>query len=364
MSGQPTSGDTRALAESLAPGCWPTSDDAAMREVVSSLAVLRGRLEHIAADLATAFRDVEGGAGRFTRAILDGRDRLVGGEDAVLTTTARAMATAADTVEAFADLTATARLRVELVTAITDRDRMIGALAASLGDDTPAVRAASAGRMALTAAGDEYTEQSGALTLERSDPVASGAGDHTDDRAGSAAAATSGMMPMGGFAGLGAAAAGAGAGAGAAVRRVAAGARSDHDAEPGEAPELTRAEYDALARRAAAVQASLPGAVGSWVQIAVGVGEHPETGRMVVIGTSDPVPYLRRGMSIRTGEELVGDGRAPEIALLHHMQNSGAIPLAVATASPPSAHSRAVIAASGAALVATASRSSRDATGP
>ncbi|GAB24620.1 hypothetical protein GOPIP_070_00990 [Gordonia polyisoprenivorans NBRC 16320 = JCM 10675] len=360
MSGQPWSGDTRALAESLVPGCWPTTDDATLRQVATALAALRERLEHIAADLASAYRDVEGGDGRFTRAILAGREHLVGGEDAALPATARAVAAAADTVEAFADLTAAARLRVELVTAITDRDQMLGALAAALGDDTSAVRAASAGRMALTAAGDEYTEQSSALV--QADPLAAGGGEHTDDRTGSSAGATSGMMPMGGFAGLGAAAAGAGVGA--AARRVPAGPRTGPDAESDEPPELTRAEYDALARRAAALHMSLPGAVGSWVQVAVGVGEHPQTGRTVVIATSDPVPYLRRGMSIRSGEELVGDGRAPEIALLHHMQSSGVTPLAVASASPPSAQARAAIAASGAALVAAAARSSRGVAGP
>ncbi|RPA58337.1 hypothetical protein EF294_15905 [Gordonia oryzae] len=359
MSGQPSSADTRALAESLVPGCWPTTDDATLGHVASGLAALRERLDHLAADLAAAFRDVDGGDGRFTHAILAGRDRLVGDEEAALPTTARAVAAAADAVEAFADLTVAARLRIELVAAITGRDQMLGELAAALGDDTHAVRAATAGRMALTAAGDEYTEQSG--TLVRADPAGPGGGGHTDEGTGSSASATSGMMPMAGFAGLGAAAAGAGLGS--AVRRVPAGPRTGSDGEADEPPELTRAEYDALARRAAALHMSLPGAVGSWVQIAVGVGEHPQTGRTVVIATSDPVPYLRRGMSIRSGEELVGDGRVPEIALVHHMQNSGVIPLAVASASPPSAQARAAIAASGAAQVASASRSSNGVAG-
>lgn len=340
-----------AQAEAIVAGCRPTSDAAAVAEIGTRLHALADRLSEMATDVAMLFRGLDAGEGRFYRAALEGGDRLLGvaaheagGRDALwepqtgsagphvgLLGASTAMRDAAVALTRFANLTASTQQRVDLIAAIADRDRMLGDLAASLGDDTLAVTAASAGRLALTAAGDDYADQSADAAS-----------------ADSTSAATSGMMPMAGFAGLGSAAMAAG---GAATTGGRSTRRRDGESEAGltdhEPRELTRGECAALAARVSAVQASLAGGASSWVQIALGVGEHPRTGRVMVFGTSDPVPYVRVGMTLRLGEQLAGDGRDPEIALLDHMARAGVVPMAVASSRPPSPAARAVLVAAG-----------------
>ncbi|MGC4932579.1 hypothetical protein ACLQ3C_02695 [Gordonia sp. DT30] len=333
--------DARTLVEQSVPGCWPTSDDEALRAVAAGLDGLGRRVQEIARDIEAMHRDVECSVGRFPRAVLDGRDRLLGaGAEGLSGLVDELTAMAAGTV-AFADLTVTARHRVELIAAIVDRDRLLGEIGAALGDDTLAVRAASAGRLALTAAGDDYAEQSADTAAAHQS-----AGDHDGQVGAPAGAATSAMMPMAGFAGMGAAAAGAGAAGGRAIRAASA-ERTQMGIDDDEPPELTRAECDAIMRRAAAVQASLPDDVASWVQTAVGVGDDRQNGRIVVVATSDPVPYLRVGMVLRAAEELVGDGRDPQVAVLDHMMRAGLVPLAVASTQPPTPAARAALADAG-----------------
>jgi hypothetical protein len=322
--------DLRRIAEELAPDRWPDTDVIAIGELAQRLAGLAARLVAVANTVETVHRDHRIGSGAFDQATLDTATRLAND----VTGTAGGLAVSATTLAAFANLTTTTRQKMAVVATIADRDRLLGMIGSAVGDDTPAVRAASAGRAAMTAASDDYADEA----------AAHGAAATTTDDPQHPAAATSGMMPMGGLGAMGVGAVGVGA-----VGATAAAGRNRR--EPGtdddEPLELTRAEHDDLVRYARTLAADLDGRAGGWVQVAVGIGHDRAQGRARVVGTSDPVPYLRVGMRVRTTDELAGDGRAPEIAVVDHLRARGYEPIAVASPSTPSAAARAVLATAG-----------------
>ncbi|MFZ2238909.1 MAG: hypothetical protein WAV90_05125, partial [Gordonia amarae] len=75
-----------------------------------------------------------------------------------------------------------------------------------------------------------------------------------------------------------------------------------------------------------------------WVRMSVGVGCTPARELVEVVGTSDPVAYLRTGITIGSGEHLAGSPRGSEFAIAEHLEAMGARPLAVASAHPVPAH--------------------------
>ncbi|MEP9391595.1 hypothetical protein ABLE92_04285 [Gordonia sp. VNQ95] len=325
--------DLRRIAEELAPDRWPDTDVIAIGELAQRLAGLAARLRAVANTVETVHHVHRIGAGAFDQATIDTAARLA--DDA--TGTAGGLAVSATTLAAFADLTTRTRQKMAVVATIADRDRLLGMIGSAVGDDTPAVRAASAGRAAMTAAGDDYADEAAAHGTAATTTA-------TTDDPQHPAAATSGMMPMGGLGTMGVGAVGVGAvGAAAAAGRN----RREPGTDDDEPPELTRAEHEDLVRYARTLAADLDGRAGGWVQVAVGIGHDRAQGRATVVGTSDPVPYLRVGMRVRTTDEVAGDGRAPEIAVVDHLRARGYEPIAVASPSTPSAAARAVLATAG-----------------
>ena len=186
--------------------------------------------------------------------------------------------------------------------------------------------AASAGRYALSAAGDEYTERAGDAghsavpwdnTVHSDNAVLR---DEAEQRTDSTPpAATSGMMTAGGFAGLGA----MGVAAGGALQGVSAvGGRSS-------GPDIDPAW---LIERAALLQTSLPSPFSEWMRVAIGVGTDADGGQVRVVATSDPQPYQRPGFAIAHSELLAGDGGPPEYAIVAEMARAGLTPVIVASA--------------------------------
>lgn len=344
--------DLRGVAEALAPGRWPTTDEHGVHAVAQRLAELVARLHGIAADVVAVHDAHPIGDGAFHRAVhADGGDRRGGAEfsrdpefggdaERGLRAVARDLDAAVTAVHDFADATVRARERMTLVAAIADRDRLVGEVTALLGDGTRRVQAAAAGRLALVAAGEEYAEDASAAAAQFGTTHGGTIHDaRPDPDTAMTGGASGGLMPMGGPA----AAAGAFGVGMVAGRALASGRVAD-----GAPPTLTRSEGEFLLRRATALQDALDAREATWVQVAVGIGTGPEGARLVVVGTSDPVPYLRIGLRLQDTEELAGDGRAPEIAVLDHLTARGMVPLAVASPQMPTTDARAMLAAAGA----------------
>lgn len=334
----PADGDLRALAERLAPGVWPTADIPALRDFAARCRALAARITDLTEATATAHRDRLTGSGRFVDAVAESAARLADHPATGLTPAARHVASLGTALDAYADASAAAVDDLTMIAAVADRDRLAGEVAASLGDDSARVMAASAGRMALTAAGDDYSGAAGDAG------TAGGTGD--DDRGSQGApppAATSAMMPMGGLGGamgaMGAMGALGGVGVAAHLHRRGGGGTGD--------TELDRGDADWLELRARQLQASLPPPFDEWVRTAVGVGSGPDGARIVVIATSDPQPYQRPGLDIRPGEILAANGRPPEVAVLESVTQRGGTILGVAAALPAPAEARAALVSSG-----------------
>lgn len=326
----PTPPEIRALAEELAPGRWPTADVTALRESAKRCRDIAARLGAVADTIVAAHRthDVSGGAGAFHDATVHAGARITAADTDLAHTIGRLEA-AAVAAEAYADTAVEAHNEMTVIASIADRERVRADLLASLGDGSAQVVAAGAGRMALTAAGDDYTD--------RADDA--GRRDHADQQP--TPAATSGMMPFSALGGL--AAAGAG---------MIAGTRA---AGPGDSDAgLDDADADWLRRRAEQLQASLPSAVAGFVRMAVGIGRCADGSRAVVVGTSDPHPYERPGLELGAGEVLAGNGRAAELAVLDHMAHVGAQPQAVAAATPMAPDTVAALGATGTEVFAPA----------
>lgn len=301
----PVPPEIRALADELAPGRWPTADVATLYESAARCRRLATRLAAVVAELDAAHRRGSGGSGQFREGLDAGYRDIVASSDSALARTAERLQSAADSLERYAEAAVATHNDMTVIASVADRERLRGDLMASLGDDSARVVAAGAGRMALTAAGDDYTDQ------------ATDAGRHDGDHP---PAATSGMMP---FSALGPIAAGAGVLAGS--HAAAAGAESS---------EMSVTDAEWLQRRAAALQSALPASVTGWVRMAVGVGRGPDGARTLVVGTDECYPYERDGVGIGAAETLVGDGQAAELAIIDHMARHGIRCQAIAAATP------------------------------
>ncbi|OZG26779.1 hypothetical protein BH683_023075 [Williamsia sp. 1138] len=255
-----------------------------------------------------------------TRAVsgaIDGQTAVAA--DAVGASTVRALhasaekvSSIAEVVRAYADAVEQTRQRLAVVAAIADRELLAGTLlAAATGDTTPLAGAEhfAARTMAATAAElDRHAAQ-----------ISQGAVEETSAEHGQ----QSGGMPMtpgAMMAPMGAALAGIAAG-----RAVAAAG----DSQPSDADLIM------LRARAAVLSATQPPEVAPWIRVAVGLGVDPNGRRTVVVGTSEPAGYLRPGVAPEPHEVVVGDGRAPELAILGYFRDAELVPLAVCAASPP-----------------------------
>ncbi|MEO9327733.1 hypothetical protein [Gordonia aurantiaca] len=313
----------RQIAEELVPGIWPTSDVDALREAARRARALAESVERVADLVLSATRlYAASAAGEFGRSVVASLTGLADSAPESLPTVAAHLQVMASSLDRYADVVAETEEQMTAIALIADRDRLHAEVLAAVGDDSRLVSAASAGRMALTAAGDEYTDRAA----------------EAGQAAGSTPppAATAGMMPfapmMGALGAAGAMAAGAGSAVGAATRL------------PGESGP---GDLGWLRRRADAVQASVPANIAGWFRTAVGVGLGARGRRVVVVGTSDPQPYQRPGLDLADDEGLTANGRAPELAVVEHMRNSGITPKAVAAATPMDSSTVAALQAAG-----------------
>ncbi|KAF0970639.1 hypothetical protein [Gordonia sp. YY1] len=310
----------RRIADELAPGVWPGADPVSLREAARRARALAESVERVtdvvvSATAAYASPAIGGVAveGEFGDALVDRLAQITGAGPQSLPHVAGRLRVMAASLETFADVVVETEQQMTTIALVADRDRSRAEVFAEVGDDSWRVSASSAGRLALTAAGDDYTQ--------RSEEAGQSAG-------GAPPAATSGMMPfapMGALGGAGALGAGLGAaGLGAAIG--AAGSRTDRD--------TTGGDLTWLRRRAENLQASVPPAIAGWFRTSVGVGVGARGRRVVVVGTNDPQPYQRAGLELADDEALTANGRAPELAIVEHMTASGITPTAIAAATP------------------------------
>nr|WP_081637184.1 hypothetical protein [Gordonia terrae] len=298
--------EAERIAERLAPGTWPTADTVALRDSAQRARELADALDGLAGAVASAtdsYTGDEGAAGRFHQAVVDGLGRSAAADLPGAADRLRALGTSLD---AYARTVTETRQQMSVIALIADRDVRRAEVNSAIGDDTWRVEAASTGRMALTAAGDDHTERSGEAGQSAGAP-----------------AATSGMMPMmplGAMGAAGAVAAGVGGLAGAA-------ARTGRDG-------VGAADLTWLRARAERLQTTVPSSIAGWFRTAVGVGTGARGTRVVVVGTNDPQPYQRAGVELADDEALTADGRAPELAILDHMVHAGVTPTAIAAATP------------------------------
>ncbi|MFE0747495.1 hypothetical protein [Gordonia sp. NPDC058843] len=301
-----TPDEAERISGELAPGVWPTADAAALHDSARRARALAETVDGLAAVVASAtdsYTAQDASAGRFHQAVADGLGQTAGTDLPGVAERLRALGTS---LEAYARTVTDTQQQMSVVALIADRDALRAEVNATIGDDTWRVDAASTGRMALTAAGDDHTERSGEA-----------------GQAAGAPAATSGMMPMmplGAMGAMGAAAAGLGG---------LAGARGRTDREGLGATDLTW-----LRARAERLQTTVPTSIAGWFRTAVGVGTGDRGARVVVVGTNDPQPYQRAGVELADDEALTANGRAPELAIIDHMAHAGVTPRAVATATP------------------------------
>lgn len=299
-------GEAERIAEELAPGVWPTADAAALSDSAQRVRALAERVAGLAeavASVTDSYATGDSTAGGFHDAVVDGLGQIAGADLPGAAERLRALGTSLD---AYARTVIDTQQQMSVVALIADRDIRRAEVNAAIGDDTWRVEAASTGRMALTAAGDDHTERSGEAGQSAAAP-----------------AATSGMMPMMPLGALGA------AGAMAAGLGGLAGARARADRDVIGANDLTW-----LRGRAERLQTTVPASIAGWFRTAVGVGIGPRGARVVVVGTNDPQPYQRVGVELADDEALTANGQAPELAILDHMVHAGVTPRAIAAATP------------------------------
>lgn len=300
--------ELRRLAEFLAPGCWPTADETALLECGRRVRGLADELCALA-DTVDGLGRSHDGSGLAHDGLVDALGRVASGLGGMRQLAER-FTVFAVSVDTYATATIDARSEMTVLAAIADRDRLAASVAGALGDDVSCVMAASAGRYALSAAGDEYTERAG------------DAGDAAERGAESTPpAATSGMMSMGGLAGLGALGMSAGGGLHGAVPLVGDGSSRELGVDPA-----------SLIERAVVLQTSLPAPFSEWMRVAIGVGVDSDGEPVRVVATSDPQPYQRPGFAIAPSEFLAGDGGPPEYAIIAEMTRLGVTPGIVASA--------------------------------
>ncbi|UOG22316.1 hypothetical protein MTX80_04540 [Gordonia amicalis] len=311
----------RQIADELAPGVWPGADPVSLREAARRARALAESVERVtdvvvSATAAYASPAIGGVAveGEFGDATVDGLAQITGAGPDSLPHVAGRLRVMAASLESFADVVVETEQQMTTIALVADRDRRRAEVFAEVGDDSWRVSASSAGRLALTAAGDDYTQ--------RSEEAGQSAG-------GTPPAATSGMMPFAPMGALG----GAGAlGAGLGGRRTGRGDRRRRVASrPGHhrrRPDLASpARREPAGERAAGHRRVVPHRGGGSVWGARGR-------RVVVVGTNDPQPYQRAGLELADDEALTANGRAPELAIVEHMTASGITPTAIAAATP------------------------------
>ncbi|MFT4042034.1 MAG: hypothetical protein QM673_02605 [Gordonia sp. (in: high G+C Gram-positive bacteria)] len=327
--------DARRLAEELAPGRWPDIDVHGLLECARRCRMMAAALRESGGEVLGAHRRCAG-SGRFPDALSASGEHL-GGAGGEFERAAARLDAAATALAGYARTAVDTHNRMAVIATIAARDRAAGALAETLGDDSVSVLAASTGRAALTAAGEDFDERSATLGADVGDGE-----DQQQSPAGTAhqpAGAASGLAMMGGLAAM----SGAGSTANTTGGRTAAGSPEASDAAERDAG----ADAVGLAARALSLHTGLASPVCEWLRVAVGAALTSDGERVVIVGTSDPQPYQRPGLALHASEILAADGQAPELAIIAYMVNTRLSPQAIGSCAPISSGVAAVLWAEG-----------------
>lgn len=269
--------------------------------------------------------------GRTSEAMGPRAQELVDG--GLATATARVRATA-DLVRAYAEAVATTRQRLAVVAAIADRDLLAAqVLVATTGDTTLYAGAERSAAQVMTAAAGELDWRARQIADDATDPTGSDAPPEHNSPGSGAPMPGAVMAPMG-----------------AALAGFAAN-RAGDDLTPD--IDVPATDLGMLRTRAVTLAATQPPEVAPWIRVAVGLGQDRDGGRVVVVGTSEPAGYLRPGVMPEPHEVVVGDGRAPELAIIDYFADRALTPLAVCAATPAPPEVTALVDEAGAATVAT-----------
>lgn len=307
----------------------PDVDPMRLRSSARRYETLAQSLSELQVPLDGAARVIADAFDGHTSDAASGRARAVA--DGELTTALTRLQTTADMVRAYADAVTATQQRLTVVAAIADRDLLAAqVVVVATGDTTAQTEAEQSAARVMTATAGELDTRARQIADDATDQTASDAGaDSTGTGTPMVPAAM--ISPMAATLG------------GLAAHR--AGRGSTFEAEP------AAAELLMLRGRAATLAATVPPEVAPWVRLAVGLGRSGDGRRVVVIGTSEPGGYLRPGVVPEPHEVVVGDGRAPELAIIGYFADRDVIPLAVCAATPAPPDVSALVTGSGAATV-------------
>jgi hypothetical protein len=313
----------RSVVDALLRENDPSADVAMLKACSRRLETIAARTE--AAGAAFSRAHARTGVGGLREGTDTAVRVIVGPHEGAVADVVSRLEALAGVLDRYADEVVDIRNRLSLTSAIAERDLVRAEVASLVGHPTALVAAAGAATVAFGAVGEDAVERATNL-----DPgsghrlTADGRAAHEDqpvngqDPAAHAPLLSGAAMPA-----MLAAAPVAAAMAGASPRGLDGPVAVD---EAG------------LAERVRELQASLPPEPATWVRMSVGVGCAPSGEMIEVVGTSDPIAYLRAGVSVGAGEQVAGSARGSEFAVTDHLAAIGARPLVVASAHPVPAH--------------------------
>lgn len=316
----------RDVVDALAQASDPTADVAALRACARRLEAIATQTEAVGRAFTTAHTRAGLGAGGLREGTDHAAHAIAGARGSAVADVVARLGALAATLDGYADEVVGTRDRLSLASAIAERDLLRAEIASLVGHPTALVAASGAATSVFGTIGDAAVERAAQLDPGHTDRASSDP--QPDDQSAGSHSPTSGAYPP-----MASGAAFPGMVAAAPVAAAAmAGAFGGHPDPP---PEV---DGTRLAERARELHASLPRDLTQWVRMSVGVGCTAARELIEVVGTSDPVAYLRTGVTIGATEHLAGSPRGSEFAIAEHFEAIGARPLAVASAHPVPAH--------------------------
>ncbi|HMS76866.1 hypothetical protein [Gordonia sp. (in: high G+C Gram-positive bacteria)] len=327
---------SRDVVDELVRHAQPSADIAALRACARRLETIAARTEVVGRDFSAAHARPGLCDGGLREGVDDNVRAIAGPRGSAVADVVTRLGALVATLDRYADEVAGTCEHLSLASAIAERDLMRAEVASLVGHPTAIVAATGAATSVVGAIGDDAVERAARIDPATAPVRSSDVPAAHDDSSASAQAPgaqapgteapgtqTSGThAPTMSGAGLPAMAA--------AVPMAAAMTR----AFTGHADSPVAVDGERLAERARQLYSSLPPDLAQWVRMSVGVGCTPAREMIAVVGTSDPVPYLRTGVTIGAGEHLAGSARGSELAIAEQLEALGARPLAVASAHP------------------------------
>ncbi|HEY9315456.1 hypothetical protein [Williamsia sp.] len=310
---------------------WPATDSERVQLAGERFAALSQRLADLQVVLADTARHIAATGDGLTAQAMADLARRIGETD--LAAARSRLERQGHATRAYGEAVAETQHRLTVVAAMADRDILAGqVVAAATGETTMLSGAHDAAARVMTAAVTQLDWQTRDITDDLRSPDDLHSRD--DPESGHAQSGSGGAPMMAPMAG-----ATAGTLAGAMVHARGADDRAGLD--------IADADLAMLRSRAAHLAAMQPPEVAPWIRLAVGLGASGDGRHVVVVGTSELGGYLRPGTALEPHEMAVGDGRAPELAIMGYFAERDIEPLAVCAATPPPPEVAAAIAENG-----------------